>query len=291
MPFNGGEKLINIKRLIIKIFLTLQKNPSAVSFCETGEKPMEIKLSFEGQNCRVELNSPIDISMPLVAGEANANCFYAPYPEFWPVEAPEFGFIGDTNRGGAVNFYNVKINPHGNGTHTECVGHISREKYTINQCLRRFHFFAKLISVWPQHLENGDRVILREQVADALQGAKPEALILRTLPNDEWKLRQNYSGSNPPYLHHEAIAFLVNQGVQHLLIDLPSVDREEDGGALLGHQAFWQYPTIPRSHCTITELVYVPENVPDGDYLLNLQIASLELDVSPSKPVLYALKV
>jgi arylformamidase len=74
-----------------------------------------------------------------------------------------------------------------------------------------------------------------------------------------------------------------------LLLDLPSVDREEDGGNLLGHKAFWQYPENPRSACTITELIYVPSEVPDGDYLLNIQIASLELDVSPSKPVLYAL--
>lgn len=269
----------------------MQKNWSAASFCKAGKKYMEIIIPFEGENYRVELDTPIDISIPLVAGEANPNCFYAPYPEFWPVEAPEFGFIGDTNQGGAVNFYNLKINPHGNGTHTECVGHISQEKYNINQCLRRFHFFAKLISVWPQRLDNGDRVILRKQLVDALQGMKTEALVLRTLPNDDWKLRQNYSGSNPPYVHHEAIAFLVNQGVKHLLIDLPSVDREEDAGGLLAHKAFWQYPEEVRTNCTITELIYVPTVVPDGDYLLNLQIASLELDVSPSKPVLYVLKV
>lgn len=254
------------------------------------KKIMQVSVQFLDQTRFVDLAAPLDISMPLAAGEGNVNCFYAPYPEFWPVEAPEFGFIGDTNRGGAVNFYNLKINPHGNGTHTECVGHIAREKYTIHQCLRRFHFFAKLVSVWPQRLDNGDRVILRQQLEDLFVTQVPEALVIRTLPNDEHKLRQNYSGSNPPYVHHEAIAFLVEHGVQHLLLDLPSVDREEDGGALLGHKAFWQYPDDPRSACTITELIYVPSAIPDGDYLLNIQIASLELDVSPSKPVLYVLK-
>ena len=79
-------------------------------------------------------------------------------------------------------------------------------------------------------------------------------------------------------------------GVKHLLLDLPSVDREEDGGALLGHKAFWQYPENARNNCTITELIYVPDRILDGDYLLNLQIASLELDVSPSKPLLYVIK-
>jgi len=34
----------------------------------------------------------------------------------------------------------------------------------------------------------------------------------------------------------------------------------------------------------------VNNSIKDGLYLLNLQIASFEIDVSPSKPVLYALE-
>ena len=40
---------------------------------------------------------------------------------------------------------------------------------------------------------------------------------------------------------------------------------------------------------TITELIYVPEEVTDRQYLLNLQIAPFENDASPSKPILYAI--
>ncbi len=36
-----------------------------------------------------------------------------------------------------------------------------------------------------------------------------------------------------------------------------------------------------------TELIFVRDEVEDGSYLLNLQIASFENDASPSKPVLY----
>ena len=78
---------------------------------------------------------------------------------------------------------------------------------------------------------------------------------------------------------------------QHLLLDLPSVDREEDAGQLLAHHAFWQYPAQPRREATITELIFVPNEIADGLYLLNIQITSLELDASPSKPVLYALSL
>jgi hypothetical protein len=82
---------------------------------------------------------------------------------------------------------------------------------------------------------------------------------------------------------------LAENGVQHLLTDLPSVDREEDAGAMAAHKAFWQYPHSPRLQATISEMVFVPNEAKDGLYFLNLQIASFESDASPSKPILYPL--
>jgi arylformamidase len=58
---------------------------------------------------------------------------------------------------------------------------------------------------------------------------------------------------------------------------------------LLAHKAFWQYPEDVRDGATITELIFVPDEIEDGLYLLNMQITSLELDASPSKPVIYQL--
>ena len=37
----------------------------------------------------------------------------------------------------------------------------------------------------------------------------------------------------------------------------------------------------------ITEMVFIPDEVEDGDYLLNLQIAPFFADTSPSRPILY----
>jgi hypothetical protein len=68
---------------------------------------------------------------------------------------------------------------------------------------------------------------------------------------------------------------------------MPSIDKEVDGGVLAAHHEFWNYPSQARSHKTITEFIYVPNEVDDGTYLLNLQIASFENDASPSKPVIY----
>jgi len=251
---------------------------------------MYATFELKGKTYQANLSKPLDISIPLKEGAAGVNCFYAPYLESSPVVAGDF--VGATAQGGPVNFLNVRINPHGNGTHTECVGHIAREPYSINQCLKRFIYPAQLISLYPSKLENGDRVIGKSQLEEALEDtALTEALVIRTMPNDDHKLRTHYSGSNPPYMQHEGVSWLVEQGVQHLLIDLPSVDREEDGGALSAHHAFWQYPEKPREECTISELIYVNNSIADGLYLVNLQIASFEIDASPSKPVLYPVQI
>lgn len=249
---------------------------------------MKISFDFNDKQYSADLAAPLDLSIPLRAGLENPNCFWAPPVEIWPVVAGDF--IGDTTKGGAVNFKNITLNPHGNGTHTECVGHISTEKFTINDCLRRFHFLAKLVTLYPTRLDNGDRIILKNQVEEVMKLGEAEALILRTMPNDDDKLNRNYSSTNPPYLHHEAVDYLVECGIEHLLLDLPSVDREEDGGKLFSHRAFWCYGYVAdqiRKNCTITEMIFVDNHIQDGLYLLNLQIASLELDASPSKPVVY----
>ncbi|AII52118.1 cyclase family protein [Hymenobacter sp. APR13] len=237
--------------------------------------------------------APLDISLPLAPGENQVNCFWA---EPVQVDVIRVGdFVGSVALGGSTNYLRVHLTPHGNGTHTECYGHISPDpQVTLNRCLRRFLFVARLVSVQPRPQANGDEVVLLEDVRRELEGgpdaAVPlEALVLRTLPNHRAKRTRHYSGTNPTYLEPALAHYLAERHIEHLLLDLPSVDREEDGGQLLAHHAFWQYPHATRTHATITELIFVPDEVEDGLFLLSLQPTSLELDASPSKPVLYAL--
>jgi kynurenine formamidase len=238
-----------------------------------------------GKEFRVDFFKPIDISMPLYAGKDCASAWYVKPMTIEPVRMGEW--VGDVNQGGSVNFRDIKFNPHGNGTHTECVGHISKEYITINKCLTRFLFIAEVITVLPEELPNGDRVISKKGIETCLNGAKPEAVIIRTLGNSPAKLKMQYTGTNPVYMTEESILFLNDIGVEHLLLDAPSVDKEVDEGKLAAHHAFWQYPNNTQFQKTITELIYVPNEIDDGMYLLNLQIASFENDASPSKPVLY----
>lgn len=239
---------------------------------------------------QIDLSNPIDISIPLSNTDANPIAWYIEKPEIKPVK---FGdWVGKVSEGSSTNFNNIFFNPHGHGTHTECLGHITKEFYSINQCLKQFFFTAELISVEPK-LEGHDLIITKAQIKDGLDDETPEAIVIRTLPNETAKKHRNYSRTNPPYLTEEAADYIKEIGIKHLLIDLPSVDREEDEGRLLAHKAFWNVKNVnhlnsdARLNCTITEMIYVANEVPDGSYILNLQIASFENDASPSKPVLY----
>lgn len=263
---------------------------------------MRIITEFNGQSWAADLDQPTEIA--LAAG--SVRCFYASPYTAQPYRSDDF--VGSVEAGAPVNFYDISLSPHGNGTHTECLGHITAAHQSVNEQLRRFHFVARLVSVPLVERENGDRVVDLPLLEKACPLPLPPALILRTLPNSLAKRSADYSGTNPPYLTTEVAEWLVEHGVEHLLLDLPSVDRESDGGALAAHHIFWGLdsgltsevasptPTdakrsTNRGHCTITELIFVPDALPDGLYLLNLMVPDIPLDAVPSRPVLYPLEV
>jgi len=116
-----------------------------------------------------------------------------------------------------------------------------------------------------------------------------------------------HASNGAPFLSIEAMQVLVAAGVQHLVVDLPSVDRLHDGGRMAAHHAYWEMergespsasvpsasapsPSTPSESArtrTITELCYIPDIVPDGPYLLDLQVPPFRSDAAPSRPVLY----
>ena len=246
-------------------------------------KALEIR--FDQKKYKISLDQGVDISIPLDNNQG-PNCFNAPPYKSEPLRAGHF--IGDTRQGSPVNFYNVFLNPHGNGTHTECLGHITRERYFINEQLLEHHFMVQLITCEPIK-EKGDFLIEIESLAEITKIEVP-GLIIRTLPNSEEKQKANYSGSNPAYFSTKAMRYIVSKGIRHLMVDLPSVDREDDGGKLLCHKIFWNVPEKPRLNASITEMVYIPDSIPDGIYFCNLQIPPFQLDAAPSKVIIYPIE-
>ncbi len=222
--------------------------------------------------------------MPIISSKKNVNAWYIDEPRIEPIKDAEW--IASVSEGASVNFNNIYFNPHAHGTHTECAGHITEKVYSINQNLKTFFFLAEVITVAPEN-DNEDKIISKKQLQFALGNKKRDAIILRTIPNTREKLSRQYSHTNWPYLKEDAVKFMLSKGVKHLLIDLPSIDKEKDGGELLGHNAFWNTKGKLRLDATITELIYVSNKIEDGEYFLNLQIAPFENDASPSKPILY----
>lgn len=248
---------------------------------------------FIDESTFIDTEKGHDISLPL-SPDKGPIAWYSDRVKIWPVESE--GFIGKVSKGGTVNFNLVQLSPHGNGTHTENVGHISEAFYSINQSLTQFFYNAFVVSVQPQMVFNPDFNQTDEQISAALleealknMPLETEALVVRTLPNKNEKQDKNYSQTNPPYITQSAMELINKKGIKHLLVDLPSVDREQDHGALVAHKTFWNYPENPQLDKTITEMIYVSDEIKDGTYVLNLQIISLENDASPSKPILYAI--
>lgn len=241
-------------------------------------------IQYNSQKLKIDLSKPLDISIPLKASKDNVNAWYIDEPTIEPVVLN--GWTASVAEGASINFNNINFNPHAHGTHTECVGHITEKVHSINQSLKQFFFLAEVITVAPENYME-DYIISKKQLQFALGNKKREALVVRTMPNTKEKLSHQYSNTNWPYFQKDAMEYLVKKGIKHLLIDLPSVDREKDEGELSCHNAFWNTKGKLRLGATITELIYVANKIDDGKYFLNLQIAPFENDASPSKPILY----
>ena len=164
-------------------------------------------IDHKGKTFKVDFSKPLDISLSLQNTADNPIAWYLEKPQIEPVR---FGtWVGSVQKGATTNFNNIVFNPHGHGTHTECLGHITHDFYSVNQLLKQFFFLAKVISMVPEK-HGEDLVITKNQVENALKNQTTEALVIRTLIfqgifNKISKKNKNYSHTNPPYLHFEAV--------------------------------------------------------------------------------------
>src|SRR5258705_4111772 len=236
--------------------------------------PMINSVDINGRTYRID-PSPIDISIPLRFDGPQPNAYGVPPASSMPCSAGEL--VGDTRQGGSCNFEEYTLIPHCNGTHTECVGHITRERISVRDCLEDVFVPALLITVaasyasdtdetYSMPIDAADRLITRKALEAAVAAAdKPVpyrhvALIIRTLPNDDRKLTRQYVEEIQPHFTTAAMEFIAECGFKHLLVDLPSIDRLYDEGKLSNHRIFWRVykgsfetDTNTRLNSTITE--------------------------------------
>ena len=272
---------------------------------------MELRVVIAGRSYRVNAGEPKSLAIPLRFNGPQPNFFGASKAEATPVRGD--GFIGDTRRGGSCNVDEIRMVPHCNGTHTEAVSHIVHANRAVFDSLQQSLMAAVVLSVTPVPAsqttdayrpppDSGDVLITREALEAGLDGyAKDElsALVVRTLPNDSAKKATEYGGRHrPPFFSADATSYLVERRVQHLLVDIPSIDKMHDEGRLTNHHIFWNVPEGTQEATpdmwvtkTVTEMIFVDDEVSDGLYLLNLQLPAFHSDAAPCRPVVYALNL
>jgi kynurenine formamidase len=269
---------------------------------------LNARLQVSRREVRVDLERPFDLSVELDFQGPQMRHFGAPRASSRPFSVP--GFPGSVTRGASCNCDSITLIPHCNGTHTECVGHLTREPLHAQRIVPRSLLPALLLSAepvtsgeTPESADPAPHAADRLVTRAALQSGwptelpfTPQALVIRTLPNEPDKRTRDYTDITPPYLTREAAQYLVERGIEHLVVDLPSIDRAHDEGRLTAHRLFFGLPPeesalvrAARSQCTITELAYAANEAVDGPYLLQLQVPAINGDAVPSRPLLYRL--
>lgn len=264
----------------------------------------ELRFEVDGRAYRADVSGARSLAIGLDFDGPQPNAFHLAQASARAVEAGEF--VGDTRRGGSANCLDVHLNPHGNGTHTECVGHIVDEAVAVGELATKPLMPAALGSVATVALgdtdetydgicQPDDQVLTRRALEAAFAGTPAgffEAVVIRTLPNSPDKTARTYSGQNPPYPTAQAVAWLAEVGCEHVVLDLPSLDREDDGGTLPNHHLFFGVAAGAKtlggaepSSRTVTEMAYVDDEVADGVGLLSLQVPRFSLDAAPSRPM------
>jgi arylformamidase len=256
---------------------------------------MILRTTIGGRSVDVDLNRPIDCALQLHFDAAQPQVFGLAPATHTPVRAG--GFVGDTRQGGSCNCETITLNPHGNGTHTEGYGHISEERLSVMSAAPPALLDAWVVSLTPRRLSDTaegyggrtdpeDRVLTAGALSAALTGVGDfRALVIRSGAHDPERRRRNYDDHPAPYPTADAMRLIRDLGVEHLLLDTPSADRQDDGGGLSNHRIFWA--DGDHRGRTITEMIDVPDAVGDGPHLLNLQLPPLHLDAVPSRPLLF----
>jgi hypothetical protein len=275
-----------------------------------NERAQWARLDIEGVALLADLAAGRSLARVLDFDDPAAlRCFGAPAATSVPLSVGDFN--GRVIRGAGCNCSVLTLTPHANGTHTESVGHLTIERLDIHSLIPQRLLLACLMTVevelaadsressQPQPRAS-DLLITRAQLEAAWPAApaprlNARAAVIRTQPNDPGK----YSSERvlPPFLSVEAASLLVERGIEHLVLDVPSADRVSDGGALIAHRIFFGLPAgstqlaqASRRGCTITELAYIGDAIADGWYLLALHAPAIAGDAVPSRPVLYPLR-
>jgi len=217
-------------------------------------------------------------------------------------------YIGSVRQGGSCNAEVIQFAPHCHGTHTEGSGHISEQQLPVQEIIYPTPTLARLITLTdtaladceehvPGQAPSSTPLLTLAQIINRLDHqslAHVEALLVRTLPNPEDKTRRDYAAEPVyPVFSSEALTWLSSQPLKHLLVDTPSLDPAHDQGRLTNHRQWWggnarlEEDGLDPRRRSVTEMIYVPDDIQDGAYWLHLELSPILSDACSSRPVIY----
>lgn len=246
---------------------------------------MEITTRIGKQKRQYSFNTTEGISLTQVVSrnvKGVPNAYFLTHPKFRTVISG--GFIGDVKKGGACNCEDILMNPHGNGTHTECVGHVSEEPMYITDIKIPKFMLCYLVQA---DASNGKNEQYIEKISEVEKWKDCEAVIIHSNTTSK---AQYFSGTNPCYILDSVTKKLQLNGIHHILTDLPSLDKGDDGGLLAAHKSFFNYPEELSHLKTITELLHLPKQLKEGLYVLSIEVAPIESDAAPSNITIYPIQ-
>jgi len=254
---------------------------------------MEISVNKNLKIYQIDLTSAVCLAIPYDYGGSQPNFYDAPPGKAVPFQQRKF--FGEVKNNNGCNVMVINQNIHCTGTHTECAGHILEKDIYIHDVLLPGFIHSELISVTPKKwseteesyhsdVNDDDMVITKMDLEEKLSHSR-EGLALRTLPNTKEKLAQKYKPSNTVFFTTDAITFLNDLGIKHLVVDIPSLDRTNDNGMLGNHHRYFE--AKPPFKKTITELAFIPDSLDDGLYFMVIEIPPMRLDAAPSRPFLF----
>ena len=265
---------------------------------------MIVSLQHEGKTYTLDTSNFLDLSIPYHFNGSQPNFYNVKPGRLRPLKA---GGISYSVRDGAgCNVPEISMNIHCTGTHTECVGHMIDQNSSVSEYIKDLFLPTILITVqsipfsackdsYHVDVDGSEQVISRcslEKAYNKFHYYCPSSLIIRTLPNPKEKQFYNFLKHTPPFLTNDAIIFLSNINIDHLVVDLPSLDRIKDDSILGNHRIFWgdgENPigeVDPTSIRTISEMAYIPNVIKDGFYFLEIQLPHFQCDAAPSRPIL-----
>lgn len=276
-----------------------------------NERAQWARLDIEGVALLADLAAGASLARVIDFQRPQLRCFGAPPASSVPLEVGDFS--GRVMRGASCNCSTVTLTPHANGTHTESVGHLTVERVDVHNLVPQRLLLATLVTIEPEiaadsregsepRPADADQLITRARLEEAWPAPlaprlSARAVVIRTHPNGPQKFTEDDS-ADAPFLSAEAVSCLVERGIEHLVLDVPSADRSSDGGVLTAHRIFFGLPPgstqleqAQRPGCTITELAYIGAAIADGWYLLALQAPAISGDAVPSRPVLYPIRL